>query len=171
MDQTPVPADVLFIFETYRRIRNEVIAEIGDERDKRELTLGGGTLQIEGPNPYYGKTVNGYVLEYYYGSPQKVGTPEGEWTYFSRNCSGLPARISREVDTRLAVALGLTLGKAQRYTTGPCGGEVGPYYKVNGTETFVVPPVESRMLDGKELDGNAKMNLLVGHLEFLLSSR
>lgn len=161
MNKIPAPDDITFIFETYRRIFNECVDElVKGERAETYKLEEGVALQIEGPNPYYGKTQSGYVLEYYYGSPHKVHTTEGEWTFFRRNCLCAPRAVNELADERLAAALGLTLGKAQRYDSGPCGGEVGPFFRVNGTESFVVPPCESRIADGTEVDSTVQLNAL-----------
>lgn len=34
-----------------------------------------------GANPYYNQTVSGLFLEFYYGTPQKIWTPWGEWHF------------------------------------------------------------------------------------------
>lgn len=164
-------SDVLFIFETYRRIRNEVIRESGNPDNNYLLEREAKPPLIEGPNRFYGKTTTGYVLEYYYGSPNKVHTPEGEYHYFRGNSCVPPQALLEKIDARLIEELGLVLGREQRYTTGPCGGEVGPYYKVVGTANFVVPEVSSLMLDGKALDSNDKMNLLFGALQLLIQDQ
>lgn len=165
---SPIPDDIVRIFKTYRRIRNEVILESGDP-DNHYLLESDLRLHIEGPNRFYGKTDSGYVVEWYYGSPHKVHTPDGEYTYFRGNPCVPSEALLKKIDDRLAEELGLVLARELRYTTGPCGGEVGPYYKVVGTADFVVPEPSSPMLDGKEPDSNTKLNALASVLEALVS--
>lgn len=156
---------VRHIFETYRRIYNERVITAEDEYDRR---LEDGPLQVEGPNEYYGKTTSGYVVEWYYGSPSKVHTPEGQYQFFKKNCARPPRDINDAINDQFIQELSLVLGRSARNTSGPFGGTVGPYYKVMGNKTFVVPAPVSPMLDGLELDSNDKMNGMATLLEVLL---
>lgn len=125
-------ADVRRIFEVCRQVYNEVVAEV----DQPLALLPLGDLQIDPPNPYYGKTLSGYVLEFYYGRPTKVHTPDGGYMCRWDNVISLPLRDKDRVAARLAGRLGLTLSRAIQSTS---SGPIGPFYSVVGTATFPVP--------------------------------
>ncbi len=69
--------------------------------------------RASGPNPYHSRTLNGLHLEFYYGTPDRLWTPWGEWIFAdvspsSIDLDGFMSRLTlrvhqAEVDSAIGV--------------------------------------------------------------------
>lgn len=89
--------------------------------------------RAERPNPCQEHTEQGFVLEIYYGAPDRLHTPWGTWLFF-RSLTGnwdaiLPGILSR---------LGATLHRPLEQTR---MGEFGPFYALTSIDGQALPPL------------------------------
>jgi len=97
----------------------------------------------EGPNPYHERTAQGLMLEFYYGTPNKVWTPWGYYGYCGTSGGSheefelLKARLFERVKTRLF--------KEEEWTS---NGVYGPYHVVLSVDDIELP--EPSKLSGFE---------------------
>jgi hypothetical protein len=125
------PKDSLHDLERYTQARKiadlvfQYTSEDSQVDDRRE----------EEANPYYNQTHRGFFLEQYYGLPNKIWTPWGEYG-FGGSGSGWDKKTLDKILQRLGATLHKPL-KREEY------GEVGPIYALHKIDDIELPdPVE-----------------------------
>lgn len=93
----------------------------------------------DGPNPFQNQMKQGFILEEYYGTPNKIYTPLGYWTVLGGGSGDYS-----EVMNNLKETLGLKVIREGEQTL---VGYYGPYYEITKWEGMPLPEAKQKEKD------------------------